>query len=137
MNYEIGNKLTVDDYLFLIKSVGWKELNPNQVRRGLKNSMYIVTVRKQDKIIGMARLVGDYGCHSLLTDVIVLEEHRNQGLGQMIIKEILKRAYDDLNENGKLLIELCPTAGKREFYLKCGFKYKPENIDGMYLWLEK
>ena len=34
-------------------------------------------------------------------------------------------------------IELTPTEGNEEFYKKAGFKYKPEVITGMYLWIEK
>lgn len=34
-------------------------------------------------------------------------------------------------------IELTPTAGKEVFYEKAGFKYKPEKITGMYLWIKK
>ena len=25
----------------------------------------------------------------------------------------------------------------REFYIKCGMKYKPENQDGVYVWIKK
>lgn len=42
-----------------------------------------------------------------------------------------------LEDNEQILIELCPAYGKRKFYLDCGFKYKPENMDGMYLWIKK
>lgn len=34
-------------------------------------------------------------------------------------------------------IELTPTAGNEGFYEKAGFKYKPEKITGMYLWIKK
>lgn len=35
------------------------------------------------------------------------------------------------------LLEASPACGKREFYIKCGMKYKPENQDGVYLWIKK
>ncbi len=34
-------------------------------------------------------------------------------------------------------IELTPTAGNEGFYQKAGFKYKPDVITGMYLWIKK
>ena len=27
--------------------------------------------------------------------------------------------------------------GNRDFYVKCGMKYKPENQDGVYIWIKK
>ena len=43
----------------------------------------------------------------------------------------------DVKEGVKMQIELTPTAGKEGFYQKAGFKYKPEVITGMYLWIQK
>lgn len=34
-------------------------------------------------------------------------------------------------------IELIPTAGNESFYQKAGFKYKPDVITGMCLWIIK
>ena len=36
-----------------------------------------------------------------------------------------------------MLIELASSAGNEGFYQKAGFKYKPEVMTGMYLWIEK
>lgn len=35
------------------------------------------------------------------------------------------------------MLEASPTCGNRDFYVKCGLKYKPENQDGVYVWIEK
>ena len=43
----------------------------------------------------------------------------------------------NINNGERFMIEFCPTSGNRDFYIKCGFKYKPEVLDGMYLWIEK
>ena len=42
-----------------------------------------------------------------------------------------------VKEGEKMQIELTPTAGNEKFYKKAGFKYKPEVITGMYLWVKK
>ncbi len=85
----------------------------------------------------MTRLIGDYGTHGLIVDVVVLPNYQNKGIGSRMILEIKKYIYDSLDNNEKFLIELCPTTGKRNFYQRLGFKYKPENMDGMYLWIER
>ena len=89
------------------------------------------------KTVGMARLVGDFGCHGMLTDVIVHPDYQGKGIGKRLVGEIIKGINGMLEPGDKFLVELLPSAGKREFYIKLGFKYKPENMDGMYLWFEK
>lgn len=44
---------------------------------------------------------------------------------------------DGVKEGEKILIELTLTAGNEAFYQKAGFKYKPDVITGMYLWIKK
>ena len=34
-------------------------------------------------------------------------------------------------------IELTPTVGNEAFFEKAYFKYKPDKITGMYLWIKK
>ena len=43
----------------------------------------------------------------------------------------------NVNIGEKMQIELTPTAGNENFYIKAGFKYNPEKITGMYLWIKK
>lgn len=42
-----------------------------------------------------------------------------------------------VNAGDKMQVELTPTAGNEEFYKKARFKYKPDVITGMYLWIKK
>lgn len=44
---------------------------------------------------------------------------------------------DGVEVGDKIQIEFTPTAGNEEFYKKAGFKYKPDVITGMYLWIKK
>ena len=44
---------------------------------------------------------------------------------------------DGVKDGEKMQIELTPTAGNEVFYQKAGFKYKPDVITGMYLWIKK
>ena len=100
------------------------------------NSYYIVA-KENNKVIGMARLIGDYGTHGLITDVVVLPNYQNRQIGSQLVLKIKDYVFDFLEEDEQFLIELCPVYGKRNFYQRLGFKYKPTNIDGMYLWIKK
>ena len=60
----------------------------------------------------------------------------------MSYKNISSNELKNLIEEGvkvgeKMQIELTPTAGNEPFYEKAGFKYNPDKITGMYLWIKK
>lgn len=137
MDITISTDLVASEYLELVNAIGWKNLKTEQVERGLNNSMFKYKAVINGKTVGMARLVGDFGCHGMLTDVVVHPDYQGKGIGKKLVMEIMKSINDMLTPGDKFLVELLPCAGKRDFYIKLGFKYKPENMDGMYLWFEK
>lgn len=133
----IGTGVSVDGYKKLIVSASWKVLSDKQIKNAIDNSMYITSAIIDNNVVGFARLVGDFSSHGLLCEVVVLPEFQGLGIGKKIVTNIIDRVYNDLDDNEQFLIELLPECGKRDFYIKCGFKYKPENMDGMYLWIKK
>lgn len=137
MNLSFVNKINVEDYKKLIKSAGWKILSDKQHQKALDHSMFLSVAKVGEEVVGIARLVGDYGTHGLIVDVVVLPEYQGKKIGRQLINNIIKHVSDFLEEGEQFLIELLPENGKRNFYLNCGFKYKPENMDGMYLWIKK
>ena len=99
--------------------------------------MYMVKVEADGKLAGIGRVVGDYSIVCCLSDVCVKPEFQKKGIGLVIINELKKMIEDGVKEGEKMQIELTPTAGNEGFYQKAGFKYKPEKITGMYLWIKK
>ena len=57
-----------------------------------------------------------------------------ENLSRTAVKRLIE---DGVKEREKMQIELTPTAGNEEFYKRAGFKYKPDVITGMYLWIKK
>ena len=62
--------------------------------------------------------------------------------GSAICVDLTHIRYPDyieanVSDGEKMQIELTPTAGNEAFYKKAGFKYKPDKITGMYLWIIK
>ncbi len=86
---------------------------------------------------GIGRVVGDYSIVCMLTDVCVKPEYQGKGIGRIIVKRLEELIEKNISTSEKMQIELTPTAGTEEFYKKCGFKYNPEKITGMYLWIKK
>ncbi len=136
MNLTYKDKISVADYKNLLIDCGWKILSDKQLQKSLDNSMVVISAYDSNLAVGMARIVGDFSTHGLLVDVMVLKEYRHLGVGRTLISMIINNIKASLDDGEEFLVELLPASGKREFYQKCGFKYKPEDMDGMYLWIK-
>ena len=137
MDIKLDYSFTTDEFLEMINSVGWKSYNKDQINKALSNTMYMVKATVDGKLAGIGRVVGDYSIVCILSDICVKPEFQNLGIGLKITKELKRLIEENINNGEKILIELTPTAGNEPFYQKAGFKYKPEKITGMYLWIEK
>jgi len=136
-NVKIEHTISTDEFLDIIESVGFKTYSKEQVDKALKNTMYMVKVVLNDEVVGIGRVVGDYSILCCLSDICVRPEYQGKGIGLMIIKELKRMVEDGVGEGEKMQIELTPTAGNEKFYEKGGFKYKPDVLTGMYLWIKK
>ena len=137
MDIKLDCSITVDEFLEMIESVGWKTYTREQIIKALDNTMYMVKATVDGKLAGIGRVVGDYSIVCILSDICVKPEFQKLGIGLKITKELKRLIEENVNEGEKIQIELTPTAGNEAFYQKAGFKYKPEKITGMYLWIEK
>lgn len=137
MKYEVLYDLEASNIVELRRVLGWKEIDVHQLEKGLKNTMFKVSIKDNGKIIACGRLIGDYSCKGLLSDIMVHPDYQKQGLGKVVVTTLIKMVNDSLKEGELFQIEATPTKGNIEFYVKCGMKYKPENQDGVYIWLKK
>ena len=137
MNIQLDYSITIDEFLEKVTSVGWKTYSKEQVEKALKNTMYMVKATVDGKLAGIGRVVGDYSIVCILTDVCVKPEFQKQGIGIKITSELKKLIEENMAYGEKMQIELTPTAGNESFYEKAGFKYNPDKITGMYLWINK
>ena len=137
MNIQLDYFISIDEFLEMVESVGWKTYSRKQVGKALKNTMYMVKATVDGKLAGIGRVVGDYSVVCMLTDICVKPEFQGQGIGLKIILELKRLIEENISSGEKMQIELTPTAGNESFYEKAGFKYKPDKITGMYLWIKK
>lgn len=137
MEIKLENTITADEFLEMIESVGWKPYTREQLEIALKNTMYMTKVTVNGKLAGMGRVVGDFGIACMLTSICVKPEFQRQGIGLAIVTKLKEMIESNIKTGERILVELSPTAGNEAFYQKAGFKYKPEKITGMYLWIKK
>lgn len=137
MDVKLDYSITIDEFLEMVESVGWNTYSRQQLEKALQNTMYMVKATVNGELAGMGRVVGDYSIVCVLTDICVKPEFQRQGIGLKIALELKKWIENNVSDGEKMQIELTPTAGNENFYTKAGFKYKPDKITGMYLWIKK
>ena len=137
MNYIVKKDINTDDFIRIRKNLEWNDIPRLLVEKAIKGSMFNVSVFDNDKCIGVGRLVGDGALKGMLTDIMVLEEYHGKGVGKLIVTSLINLLEDSVQDGECFQLEASPTASNRDFYIKCGLKYKPENQDGVYLWIRK
>ena len=134
-NYVIKyNELSAEDFIYLWESVWDEAPSIDQVKLAMENTLFRVSVFDGEKIIAMARVIGDKGLSYYIKDVVVLPEYQGKGVGRILINELLKYVNDNGIKNTDIYVELCAMPEVAEFYKKCGF----DSDDGIRLkiWYE-
>ena len=118
----LEENITIEEFLEVIESVGFKTYSKDQVEKALNNTMYMVKAIVDGKIAGIGRVVGDYSIVCCLSDICVKPEYQGKGIGLKIETKLKEMIEDGVKEGEKIQIELTPTAGNEAFYQKAGFK---------------
>lgn len=134
---KIVNDINAEDLFELRKQLGWKDINIEQIKKGLKNTEYKISIYEDDTMVACGRIVSDYSFKGVLSDVMVNPDYQGKGYGKIVVTTLFKNVRDNLKVGEKYQIEATPTSGNRDFYVKCGMKYKPEVQDGTFLWIDK
>lgn len=80
--YQFENNIpTLTEYRSLCESVGWANfMNFDVAETSLRNSLYCITVKDKEQIIGMGRIVGDGAIYFYIQDIVVIQIIRKMGL---------------------------------------------------------
>jgi len=111
------------DYNRLRAAVGWGEYEESVIQHALPNTLYCVCAFVDQKIIGMARVIGDAGMVFYIQDVIVLPEFQRQGIGTRLMEAVMEYVCAHAHHN--TIIGLMAAKGKEAFYEKFGFFTRP------------
>jgi len=115
------NELTAEQFIELWESVWGKGPTPEQTELAMKHTLFRVSVFDGDRIVAMARMIGDLGLDYYIKDVIVRPEYQQQGLGKMMIGELLKFVRQNGIHDTDIFVELCAMPDKISFYEQFGF----------------
>lgn len=128
--YVIKNTaVSPDDYNELREKSGiGNRKSKENAETAIENSLFITSIYDGDKLIAMARVVGDGAISLVVTDVMVYSEYQKNGLGRVLMNEINK--YLDENYDEDSYIILLANTPYDAFYEKFNFKQFP-NKKGM------
>ena len=122
INYDIRhNELTAEEFILLWESVWGNGPSLEQTRLAMDHTLFRVSVFDGNTVIAMARVIGDLGLDYYIKDVIVKPEYHGQGIGRLMISEILTFINDHGVPGTDIFVELCAMPDKIPFYEKFGF----------------
>lgn len=115
------NALSAPEFLMLWKSVWENPPTLAQTQLALEHTVYSLSVYDDEKVVGMARMIGDYGLCYYIKDVIVRPEYQHKGIGKMLVNELLRFIRKNALTNTDVFVELCAVPEVAPFYEKLGF----------------
>lgn len=130
------NELTAEEFISLWETVWGAGPSLAQTRLAMEHTLFRVSVFDGDKIIAMARMIGDMGMEYFVKDVVVRPEYQGQGIGRLLINELLKFINDNGVSGTGVFVELCTEPKNVPFYEKLGFDSNDEQRLKMMLQIE-
>ena len=125
----IKRQPTPDEYNTLRQLANWPTYKIELIERALKNTLFSVVVEDETgEVAGMGRVIGDNAIYMHIQDVIVHPELQRQGVGKIIMNELMEyvRSVSVTNTN----IGLMCSKGREAFYKDFGFIERPNEKFG-------
>ena len=117
------NELTAEEFIELWETVWGSGPSLEQTKLAMEHTLFRVSVYDNEKVVAMARMIGEMGLNYYIKDVAVRPEYQKKGIGKLLINELL----DFVKKNGvsgtDIFVELCAVPDKVPFYEKLGFDF--------------
>ena len=115
------NELTAEEFISLWESVWDGAPSLEQTRLAMQNTIFRVSIYDRDRVIAMARMIGNMGLCYYIKDVVVRPEYQGKGIGRTLINELIKYINDNGIKGTNVFVELAAIPDKMPFYEKLGF----------------
>lgn len=109
----------VDAYCRLRVLAGMSPRTREAAQRGLPNTLYGVSLLRDDEVIGMGRIIGDGGCFYTVADIAVAPAHQGKGHGRRIMDAL--DAWLRSNAEPSAVVSLVADGDAKHLYAKYGF----------------
>lgn len=114
-----GTLPTTDELVTLYDAVGWQAYTrePDSLARGVQGSLHVVTARRDGRLVGLARIVGDGATICYLQDVLVHPDARRLGVGSRLVEAVFS-PYAQVRQQ---VLVTDDEPGQKAFYEALGF----------------
>ncbi len=138
VNFEFKNTIDIEVYNEFRHSVGWGDLQHDQMEALLKHSICFSCLM-DGKTVGIYRILWDGGYTAYLADIIVDEEFRGQGIGKKLVEHAIEEVKARMKSGWKVKVILLASKGRESFYEQFGFVSRPNDHEGcgMNIMLER
>jgi GNAT superfamily N-acetyltransferase len=117
---------TVDEYVELLRRVGWTPAPAEDCRRALHGSLAAVcAVGERNAVVGMGRLVGDGRIYCFAVDVVVAPDAQGEGIGRRIM-DALEALATRRGLGTRLDLVAAPDVAP--FYRRLGYSRLPSDV---------
>lgn len=107
------------DYCRLRAQAGMATRTVEAAQRGLRNTLYGVSLLQDGEVVGMGRVIGDGGCFFIVVDIAVAPAHQGRGLGRRIMTAL--DAWLRANAPPSAVVSLVADGDAKYLYEKFGF----------------
>jgi GNAT superfamily N-acetyltransferase len=119
ISYQIENDLSLAEFIEVLNDSGLGKRRPmddhNHLQRMIMGSNFIISARKDGKLIGVMRGLSDHCYRCFIADLAVMKAYQGQGIG----RKILQFARDQEPE-ARLFLFAAEDA--ESFYQRLGFQ---------------
>ena len=124
------DQITPEEYMGLRKKVGWVEFPIEEAEACVRNAYLVLCVRDDDQAVGVVRLLWDGGYVAFLSDLIVDPGYQGRGIGRELVETVIRRIREEMKPGYKVKLTLNSSRGKEPFYVKFGFRARPNEDAG-------
>lgn len=122
--------ILVSEYQKLRNTTDWHPIKDERVAKALHQDLFSVVVVFDAQVVGMGRVIGDGAIYYYIQDIIIHPNHREQGLGKLIMQRI-EAFFSNTIEN-YAFIGLMAAEGTEAFYTSFGYSKRKDDRPGMF-----
>lgn len=115
-------------YTALRNTTDWGDISLQTAQSALAASLGGITAYEGDKLIGMARYIGDGVLNIYIQDVIVTPQKRAQSIGKALMSRLITQLKAEYPRD--CTIGLMAARGQDGFYAPFGFIPRPSDVYG-------
>lgn len=117
LNFKIGTIPKTQEIIEVYENSGIKRptIEPDRISKMYSNSNLVVSVWKNNELVGISRSLTDFSYACYLSDLAIRKEYQKYGLG----KKLIELTQTEIGDQVALILLSSPTA--MGYYLKIGF----------------